>query len=922
MSDVKTDNAIIHGGFEPFSRGHIEGGGDNLYVNAKGVIETIHRTDVNHDGYADIVLPNSHGYIERGPTWIYTPAWKRPAAAGKLRHGATPRPRDGEKWPRRELPNDSGWKSRVVDVDGDGYNDLIVVNGENGVTSELTSYVYWGGPDGLSDQRAEFTTVGAYDVAAVDLTGNGLLDLIFPSAWVDHHNRGAPLPVQVFHQSAGRRFEDVTQRYGLTGIGAVSLACADLTGDGRPDLVVANYRDGFEYETDSFIYWGRDGGFDPRPTRLPSHYALQVHLADLNDDGRPEIIFCGGDQVWIYWNDQGTFSPESRTTLDVKGFDTMFCLGAVRADVADVDGDGEPELILATEQGVQIRAAGALDQVQTFLPIPYATCVHAADLNGDGRADLIVSKYDDRVTYETESAVFWNGPDGFSADRVTRLATCGAMGCTAGDLDNDQTPQVIFNNTMLGPSQFWKDFPIYVYLGGPDHDYGPHRRLELPTGGGANGYIMADLDLDGYHDLVLPIQDGLRIFHGGPDGPKPDRYTDLMPQLSGCVMQVQVADLDHSGYLDLIVPVQTYDDKPETFAHSTVIFKGSADGYSVERSTVLPTYCSGNIHLVDLNGDGRLDVVVGDKRGYLLIYHAGPDGYSLDRTTAIELGVPSVGTINSADLNGNGYVDLVVGVQSHYQRLPHTLLVLYGGPDGYSLDRCQKYMGNYTPGSIVIADYDGDGNLDLLVGAYSSHVTRELPVRLFRGMGDTIDLDHPLEIHTNSGFQIVASDLSRNGHSDLIVICHRNDLGHQVDSLIYWQGPDGIDWDNPTPLPGMGPHWMTVRDPGNALAREPVERYISPPFELNGCAAISLNWDAHVPQTTQLRFQLRWADSAAQLDKAKWHGPKGPGTFYDKSGEAVRGVPTSARTIQYCADFVSPYGVASPQLKQVVIGLG
>ena len=36
--------------------------------------------------------------------------------------------------------------SRIVDVDADGYPDLIVVNGENGVTSEINSYVYWGGP--------------------------------------------------------------------------------------------------------------------------------------------------------------------------------------------------------------------------------------------------------------------------------------------------------------------------------------------------------------------------------------------------------------------------------------------------------------------------------------------------------------------------------------------------------------------------------------------------------------------------------------------------------------------------------------------------------------------------------------------------------------------------------------------------------
>ena len=55
-----------HKGFEEFNRGRFDNGGDNLYVNADGVIETIHRFGVNNDGYAsgDHLGPFRHCELE------------------------------------------------------------------------------------------------------------------------------------------------------------------------------------------------------------------------------------------------------------------------------------------------------------------------------------------------------------------------------------------------------------------------------------------------------------------------------------------------------------------------------------------------------------------------------------------------------------------------------------------------------------------------------------------------------------------------------------------------------------------------------------------------------------------------------------------------------------------------------------------
>ena len=901
---VKTEGlAWVHRGFEAFSRGRFNNGGDNLYVNARGIVEMVHRTDVDGDGCVDIVLPNSHGYIERGPTWIYTQA-----ADG------------GGEWPRRELPNDSGWMSRAVDVDGDGYLDLIVVNGENGVTSELDSYIYWGGPEGLTGERTELPTAGAYDVAAVDLKGKGCCDVIFPSAWVDHHNPGVARLIQVYEQVEPRRFADVSEHYGLIGVAALAVACADLDGDGRPELVVANYREEFEYDTDSFVYWGTADGFDAAtPLRLPTHCAMQVVLGDLDGDGFEEIVFTGGDRIYIYWNRGGAFSPGDMTVLEAEGNSTMFCRGAVRAAVADVDGDGRNELLVATLKGVEIRAQDDLHGVARLLPMQYCGWVEAADVDGDGRLDLLASRYQNGKTYETESAIFWNGSDGFSPERATWLPTAGAVGCTAADLDGDGRFEVIFNNTMGGPSQFDPDFPAYVYLGDRRGEYSPSRRLELPTGGGTNTYVLADLDLDGHADLVLVSPEGLRVFHGGPDGLQPDRYT-ILPGRGQMIHYVLVGDFDRDGWLDLLAVAYTYDDKPETLANSSVIFYGSAAGFSPERSTVLPTYCGGNAQLADVDGDGWLDIVAYDKRGYLSMFLGGPDGYSPERMWKVDLegsGAGGVAAITCADLNGDGWLDLIAVVMGHYTRGDSGFYILYGGPDGYSPERIEFHPTDASSILVSVVDLNNDGYLDLLVPAYSTRFTRELPAHIFWGTRDGFNFDDPLTIPCDSSCAFMAVDISGNGYRDLLTVCHRNDLGHQVDSLLFWNGPDGLSFDRATRLPGLGPHLASPRDFGNAYTREPLENYISPACDTNGLRPARLSWKAEVPEKTQVRFQLRWAERAEQLENACWTGPAGEGSFYEEPGMEIRGVDTAVRWLQYRATLVSLNGCRSPRLEEV-----
>ena len=916
------ENVWVHSGFEDFVQGQFEDGGSNLYVNAHGIIETINRLDVNNDGYVDLVLANSHDYTERGPTYIFSLSKD-----------------DKKEWKYQELPHDSGWMSRIIDLDRDGFNDMIVVNGENGVTSNLPSYVYWGEPEGIGTERIDLQTTGAYDLAVMDINRDGRLDLIFPSAWEDHHNPGKPMLARVYLADKDRKFLEATETYGIEGIAAVSIAEGDLNNDGFHDLVLGNYRNGFDYNIESFIYWGTNDGLNTiKPTRLPTYMPIDVKVSDLNSDGWDDVIFSGGNQVKIYWNKKGNFSYSDYHIINAEGYTSMASIGRIFCEVADLNDDGQNELIMTTKKGLQIRSVTDLEDVQTFLPLSNIHWVTACDLNGDGRKDLIVSRYDDEYVYDTKSPIYWNGPSGFSSERVTWFTTKGAVGNTAGDLDGDGQPEVVFNNTMSGHI---KGIYNYIYLGDRDGKYGIEHRLDLPTDGSAQCAI-ADLDIDGYPEViftegnqsVIGYNSMIRIYHGCPEGPVQGQCTDI-PTTDG-LRFVNVADFNRDGYLDLFFTCMGNPSNLDMLKKSTGILYGSKKGFSKNRLIYIETFAVFGAS-ADVNKDGYLDILLTDQRNKILIYLGGDDGYSNESIWEVPCkGLAHAGTVNIADLNNDGFLDLIVGTMGHYSRIKDTFTIFYGSAGGYDPENSQKYYGGYSPIGTAVADFNRDGNLDVVITGYSSPTERVIPAQLFWGNGKTLDLNNPVNLPSMGSAEAVQVDLNRDGWVDLFLSCHRNDLGHRVNSLIYWNGPEGFStenvadyWNEPegfstdsfTGFPGLGPHGTITRNHGNAYTRKPEESYISPPYDMHDQTAVRIHWNAEVPPPSKLRFQLRWADTKEYLKQAKWMGSRGENTYFEKSGEQVSISSSNARWLQYRAIFVSPYGCRSPKLREVRVVL-
>ena len=273
---------------------------------------------------------------------------------------------------KKYLPETMGPGCAFVDYDGDGYPDILIVNGEDWpgrAKAPSTLKLYHNNHDGT------FTDVTRKAGLAVAMFGLGVAvgdydndghDDVFITALGQSH---------LFHNNGNGTFTDVTKAAGLWGPNEFSTSAAwvDYDRDGKLDLVVSNYvqwsqqtdiyctLDGAHksyctpesYKGTSARLWHNLGGgkFEDATQKAglndPTSKSLGVAILDYNGDGWPDILLANDTQPnKLYLNQQNGTFEEKAVAAGIAFSEDGVARAGMGADAGDYDRSGHPSLII------------------------------------------------------------------------------------------------------------------------------------------------------------------------------------------------------------------------------------------------------------------------------------------------------------------------------------------------------------------------------------------------------------------------------------------------------------------------------------------------------------------------------------------------------------------------------------------------
>jgi sugar lactone lactonase YvrE len=692
----------------------------------------------------------------------------------------------------------------VGDFNGDGIPDLAVTNGTNSITILL------GNGDGTFRVAPVSPPPGnsPSGIVAGDFNNDGKLDLAVVNSGDN--------TITILLGNGDGTFKPAAA-HPATGGSPNSIAVADFNRDGNLDLVLVNACAISAYCTTNaqltILLGDGQGGFTPS-TSNPSvnGYSDGVVVGDFNGDGIPDLAvpspnFAQPDNASVaifLGNGDGTFTADGAVWA---GYDPETVV------VADFNGDGIPDMAVTAgggSGGVTIllgNGDGTFAAAANSPALNYPGALAVGDFNGDGKADLAV--VNELGGYLQEITVLLgDGKGGFSAASVSPPTTFVPGLLVLADLNEDGVPDIVAtnyesNNLMVLLTQVQTvvaaasgispvgpgEHQVKVSYGG-DANYNASASpkinlMELPP---ASTTTLAATSAGEPVTAVVPgtlvaltatVQSsGAKVTRGQVN------FCDATAEDCTGIYLLGTAQITSEGTAVLrLVPgigSHTYkadflgsaENVPSSSKSLTLTVAGKyATAASIAQQGIPGNYTltatvSGSVYEVGLSWPTGIVSFVDTSNGNAVLGSAalGKGTSSLNWLSASSpaTGIALFYSVAFGDFNGDGIPDIAIA-NDNDSSSDSTVTILLGNGDGSFKETATSPTTSGSPTSIAVADFNGDGNMDLAVANGAS-------ITILLGHGDGTFTRLPESVGLVwSGYSFAVGDFNGDGIPDLAV---------------------------------------------------------------------------------------------------------------------------------------------------------
>ncbi len=505
----------------------------------------------------------------------------------------------------------------VGDLNGDGAPDVVVANAGDNTVSVLLNTTTPGADTFSFAAKQDFQTEADPQALAIkDLNGDGKADVVIANAAAGS-NSVSMLVNTTVPGSTTATFAN--QQKFSTGGGPTSVAVGDFNGDGEPDVVSANSASGANsvsvlFNTTPMVEATNVSSFSAAQITL-SHSTRGAAVSDFNGDGKPDVV-VGGLSAYSLTVMVNTTPPDATNATFNAPAAFAVPERALLVTTGDINGDGKPDLIATLSTNNQnneicvllnTTAPGSLTP-SFSAPVVFnagsnVQSVDVADINGDGKPDLLVTNYTNYVAVLLNTTAPGAAVPTFFSKKTFPVGG-NPDSVTVGDLNGDGKPDMVVTNPNAST--------VTVFLNSttPGSFSPSFAKQDLAVAQKPYYTAIGDLNGDGQPDLAVVGAGNFVsvLLNNTAPGATTASFSAVskVPEQSGYNF-IKIQDINGDGKPDMVAT--GYFTGKEVVMLNTTSPGGTVLTFSNQPIATLSRGTNFTA-IGDLNGDGRPDFVV------------------------------------------------------------------------------------------------------------------------------------------------------------------------------------------------------------------------------------------------------------------------------------------------------------------------